>query len=241
MRPNKRLKKYGKIRRILVAVLLFNFCSMALLAQRPDSLVMKPNETAKSRERVPTVRERTSPESEKIRVEKQEIIPVPMTEDSSAKAVALADSTVKKELEEGHSPKKAMIYSIVLPGLGQAYNHKYWKIPIVYGALAGAGYFIYYNTQQYRVAVDEYLDALILSSDADDRYLKYWRRNMEMSYIAIVLVDALAVVDAYVDANLFYWDVDPDLSLRVEPSIQPVLQPGGNIVNNYGFKCSLTF
>jgi len=54
-------------------------------------------------------------------------------------------------------------------------------------------------------------------------------------------VDALAVVDAYVDANLFYWDVDEDLTLRMEPSIQPFFNSSGAIKNNYGFKCSLTF
>ena len=62
-----------------------------------------------------------------------------------------------------------------------------------------------------------------------------------MSIIATVAVDALAVVDAYVDANLFYWDVSPDLTLRMEPSIQPVFNGSGTINNSYGLKCRLTF
>lgn len=149
-----------------------------------------------------------------------------------------ADSIINAALKEGHSPKRAMIYSIVLPGLGQAYNKKYFKIPIVYAALGTAGYMIYYNTLKYSEASDNYLDD---PSTTNERYVQGYRRNLELSYIGLVLVDALAVVDAYVDAHLFYWDVDPDLSIRMEPSIQPMLNSSGTIVNNYGFRCRLTF
>ncbi len=144
----------------------------------------------------------------------------------------------KDEEELDHSSRRAMIYAMVLPGLGQAYNKKYYKIPIVYGALGGVSYWVYYNTQGYRQASADYTE---LQDDRNERYLRAWRRNLELSYITLVGAYALQVLDAYVDANLFYWDVDPDLTVRIQPSIDPVFLPGGLPINNYGFKCKLTF
>lgn len=137
-----------------------------------------------------------------------------------------------------HSPRKAMFYSLFLPGAGQAYNKKYFKIPIVYGALGGVGYLVYYNTQGYRQITEIYLDD---PNSTNERYLRRGRRNLELSYIALAATHALQVLDAYVDAYLFYWDVDADLSIRLEPSVDPVLMPGGVPISNYGFKCTLTF
>jgi hypothetical protein len=78
-------------------------------------------------------------------------------------------------------------------------------------------------------------------STTHERYLRAWRRNLELSYITLAGAYALQVVDAYVDAHLFYWDVSPELTLRVEPSIRPHLVPVGGPVTNYGLKCSLSF
>ena len=225
MKPKRSIEKYGKIRRISVTVLLFTFCSISMLSQVPDSITIDPDES-KGRLSDPPKETRQPP--------------LRLVDDSIQGTVFHVDSTGKEELEEGHSPRKAMIYSIVLPGLGQAYNKKYWKIPIVYAALAGAGYAIYFNLGQYRLASAAY-SADGGQTDLNERYLRYYRRNLELSFIGLVVVDALAVVDAYVDANLFYWDVDPDLTLRVEPSIQPIFNASGTMRNNYGFKCSLTF
>ncbi|MDA3822772.1 MAG: DUF5683 domain-containing protein, partial [Bacteroidales bacterium] len=134
-----------------------------------------------------------------------------------------AIQTVNPE-EMDHSPRKAMIYGLVLPGLGQAYNKKYFKIPFVYAALGGVSYWIYYNTQGYRnISVEYELD----DNSTNERYLKAWRRNLELSYISLVGAYALQVLDAYVDANLFFWDVSPDLTIRLQPSIDPLyLSPG---------------
>ncbi len=136
-----------------------------------------------------------------------------------------------------HSPRKAMLFALAFPGLGQAYNKKYWKMPIVYGAFGGVGYWIYYNTNMYR----EYLDLYKTDEDRYEPYVEFSRRQLELSYITLVGVYALQVVDAYVDAHLFYWDMSPDLSLRVEPSFEPTLFPEGMPANNYGFKFKLTF
>lgn len=240
MIPAYSLKIIGKFRRTFVMVLLFTFGGMSIIAQTPDSIQYAVDTTELERlapGQEPARRPNLQPRSEPL--EDNQYIQV--SPDSSQKGLVLtqADSTIVEEKEEGHSPRKAMIYSIVLPGAGQAYNKKYWKMPIVYAALGGAGYAIYYNTQEYRAVLTE---LELAPNDADLlRYTKYWRRNMELSYIAIVLVDALAVVDAYVDAHLFYWDVDPDLTIRVEPSIQPLLIPDGSIMNTYSIRASFTF
>ena len=137
-----------------------------------------------------------------------------------------------------HSPTRAWVYSAVLPGLGQIYNRKYWKLPIVYGIMGGVGYWIWYNTQQYRIWLAEYEE---VQSTINQNYLKAWRRQVELSYITLVGAHALQILDAYVDAHLFYWDVTPDLTLRIEPNIVPLVSPSGYLNNNYGLKCSLSF
>ena len=135
-----------------------------------------------------------------------------------------------------HSPQRAIMYALVLPGLGQGYNRKYYKIPIVYGAIGVAGYAIYYNTTNYKQAS---LDYALDPSDINERYLRAWRRNLELSYIAMIAVYALQVIDAYVDANLYAWDVSRDLSFRLQPDIQPLMLPTSRPVTTYGLSCSL--
>jgi hypothetical protein len=121
-----------------------------------------------------------------------------------------------------HSPTRAIVYAAVLPGLGQIYNKKYFKLPIVYAAIGGAGYLIYYNRNQYLQAIDSYnLDP----SSQNERILRGWRRNLELSIIVTAGVYGLQIIDAYVDANLFYWDVNTDLSIRVAPDIRPLMLP----------------
>lgn len=137
-----------------------------------------------------------------------------------------------------HSPTKAMLFSLFLPGAGQVYNKKIWKVPIVYGVLAGAGYWVYYNTGIYREASAAYADD---PSDFNERVLRAWRRNLELSYITLVAAHGLQILDAYVDAYLFYWDVNPDLAIRLEPSIDPIVLPTGIVAGNYGLKLSMKF
>ena len=137
-----------------------------------------------------------------------------------------------------HDPNRAMFYSLFLPGLGQAYNKKYFKIPVVYGVLGGVSYWIWFNTQNYREASQNYTDD---PSTINERYLRAWRRNLELSYISLAAAHALQVLDAYVDAHLFYWDVSPDLTVRVEPSVSPLITNTGMVAGNYGLRCRLTF
>lgn len=135
-----------------------------------------------------------------------------------------------------HSPHKATIYSTVLPGLGQAYNKKYWKIPIIYAGFGVSGYFAVDNQKQYKKykeaysirldgnenTVDEFADSY---TDEDLRLLKnYYRRNRDLSYVSIGLIYVLNIVDAAVDAHLFQFNVDDNLSLQWSPA--PVSNTG---------------
>ncbi len=144
------------------------------------------------------------------------------------------DSLQVVEVRKPKSPSRALLYAMVLPGLGQAYNGKYWKIPIVWGALGVSGYAIFYNTQQYELAVRDYL----VSESDDDRIVRGWRRNMELSYIVTALIYGLQILDAYVDANLYSWDVNDNLSLGISPSLQPMMSHTSLSGYSGGLTCS---
>ncbi|MFN2457552.1 MAG: DUF5683 domain-containing protein [Chitinophagaceae bacterium] len=135
-----------------------------------------------------------------------------------------------------HSPKKAAIRSAILPGWGQAYNKKYWKIPIVYGALGTAGGFFIYNVKWYNRTRFAYkvlstkdtsnydkifykLQGYVRNNDPAglQYYRNEFRRDVDYSVIAFILLWGLNVVDASVDAHLKTFDVTPDLSLKIKP------------------------
>jgi len=143
-----------------------------------------------------------------------------------------------------HSPRKAAIRSAVLPGLGQIYNKKYWKVPIIYGALGISGAVLAYNLTNYRALKVAYRakytatqpredpitgaplppdssewskirpDLLPIDMNALRSYRDEFRRNIDYSILAIILLWGLNVVDATVDAHLKAFDVNPDLSLN---------------------------
>jgi hypothetical protein len=144
-----------------------------------------------------------------------------------------ADS-LQLEVREPKSPTRALLYAMVLPGLGQAYNGKYWKIPIVWGALGVSAYAIHFNTQNYEAAVRDYL----LNEGDDDRIVRGWRRNMELSYIVTILIYGLQMLDAYVDANMYTWDVNDNLSMGISPSLQPMMSHTSLSGYSGGLTCS---
>lgn len=133
------------------------------------------------------------------------------------------DSIPKK----GHSPRKAALFSAVIPGMGQAYNRKYWKVPIVYAAGVGMfylfdsnnkNYFLYYN------AIVDLNDGKELPSDLqqyskDDlgRIRDYYRRNRDLSFMGLAGVYFLNIIDAMVDGYFFEYDMSDDLSLKIRP------------------------
>jgi len=129
-----------------------------------------------------------------------------------------------------HSPKKASWLALI-PGAGQIYNKKYWKLPIVYGGLGSTGFLIYYYGNQTSIYRKEYVlraneieegrnPALEnMSTDAILVQRNFYRKNMEICVAACAIVYALSILDASVDAHLFYYDVSDNLSLGVKPKI----------------------
>lgn len=149
------------------------------------------------------------------------------------------------------SPKKASIYAALFPGLGQVYNGKYWKLPIVYGGYAGLIYVLGWNNNNYTDYFEAYktmskYQTVVQMSQSDKDYLNdlfkisYWnlnvnparfetfktqlksgkdfyRRSRDMSIIMIAALHVLSIIDASVDANLFDFEINDDLSMRLNP------------------------
>ena len=120
---------------------------------------------------------------------------------------------------------KATLMSAVVPGLGQIYNKKYWKLPILYGASGALIYFIKTNDTEFnkfRKALLYRYDEDSLTADIYPRYTDedltvrkdYYRRNRDLSYILAVVLYSLNIVDAYVDSQLMNFDISDNLSLR---------------------------
>jgi hypothetical protein len=130
-----------------------------------------------------------------------------------------------------HSPKKAAILSAVLPGAGQVYNKKYWKVPVIYAGAAGlvysfqfnqSRYIKYRNAYKYRIdddasTVDDYIG--IYSDDNLNTLQKYYHRYRDMTVMGFAVLYALNIIDASVDAHMFYFDVSDNLSMNFHPSL----------------------
>jgi len=122
-------------------------------------------------------------------------------------------------------PKKAGLYSAILPGSGQVYTKKYWKVPIIYGGLITSAYYIKESNDLYQLYKSTYLNRLdgdftdnLNYSDSDLRTLtEHYRRNREVSALLFTLTYILNIVDASVNAHLFDYDVSEDLSLHIQP------------------------
>lgn len=190
---------------------------------------------------------------------------------ADAKKIVTANDSVTKRAKRDWStwrpnPKRAMWLALVIPGGGQIYNRKYWKLPIVYGGFVGCAYAMRWNNQMYKDYSQAYMDLmdndpktesynqfLHLGAQINDqnqsRYEKLfknrkdkYRRWRDLSFFALVGVYALSVVDAYVDASLSEFDLSDDLSLRVEPAV--INNPTGRDrikQNALGIQCALTF
>ncbi len=130
----------------------------------------------------------------------------------------------------GNKANMAAMYSAVLPGLGQAYNKKYWKIPILYGGAVVLAYFLNYNNNLYQ----ESRNSLIAIRDGDprtqpidpdisetsyERATDYWRRNRDLLIIGAIVLYALNIVEAHVDAHLSAFTTEESLSMKIRPSI----------------------
>lgn len=145
--------------------------------------------------------------------------------------VAAAGKTVPDSVKAHvHSPFKAAIYSLVLPGLGQAYNKKYWKIPVVYAGLGGLGFGFFKNRTDYQTAREAYLSRMDQDPNNDIDYKGYttsqlqtvknnYKSAMDIFTILGIVWWSLNIVDASVDAHLYNFDISDKLSLHVQPNI----------------------
>ncbi len=142
--------------------------------------------------------------------------------------VLIDNALIEKKEIDPLRPSKAAFYSAILPGAGQFYNKKYWKIPIVWGAIGTGVYFYIRNDKQYdryrdaykrRLAGftdDEFSDANgnpLISNDGLIRAQQQFRRNKEVSLLVTIGLYALNIIDANVDAHLLQFNVDENLSL----------------------------
>ena len=126
------------------------------------------------------------------------------------------------------SATKASILSIILPGSGQIYNKKYWKVPIIYSSLATSIYFICENQKKLTNYENAYIDRVNgRTDDYIDVYnntqlisiIDYYERNRDISMMITAAIYLLNIVDASVDAHLFDFDVSEDLSIETKPEI----------------------
>lgn len=169
---------------------------------------------------------------------------------------------IEKKAEEVHSPKKATIYSAILPGLGQAYNKKYWKIPLVYAGFGTLGYFIHWNNENYQIMKNAYNDFTDdddntnshldldgaqyydLTKEPDITNFKtnvakqqdYYRRNRDLLVICTFGFYGLQIIDASVDAHFFDFDISEDLTFNWQPTMNSF-----NRQTVYGINCTFTF
>ena len=188
-----------------------------------------------------------------------EITSAPVLKESEVPADSL-----KKEIDQKiwvPNPTKATWLALVIPGGGQIYNRKYWKLPIFYGGFAGCAYALTWNSKMYKDYSTAYKDAMngnMQSSSITDllppgykisetqlkellrKRKDTYRRYRDLSIFAFIGVYLLSVIDAYVDAELSNFDITPDLSMKVEPAVID------NRINNSsnrsaGLQCSFRF
>lgn len=193
-----------------------------------------------------------------------------ITIDSASLSKALVPKALRKKRNWATwrpDTKRAMWLALVLPGAGQIYNRKYWKLPIIYGGFVGCAYAMSWNNQMYHDYSQAYLDImdddpntqsynqfLHLGAQIDasniERYKEIFRKRKDryrrwrdMSMFVMIGVYAFSVIDAYVDASLSEFDISDDLSLRVEPTVINNNQRTRNPLRSstLGLQCSLTF
>jgi len=192
-----------------------------------------------------------------------------ITIDSASLSKALAPKALRKKRDWSTwrpDTKRALWLALVLPGAGQIYNRKYWKLPIIYGGFVGCAYAMSWNNQMYHDYSQAYLDImdddpntqsynqfLHLGATIDnsniERYKEIFRKRKDryrrwrdMSMFVMIGVYAFSVIDAYVDASLSEFDISDDLSLRVEPTVLNNSRERNPFRSSaVGLQCALTF
>ena len=169
------------------------------------------------------------------------------------------DKTKRQVIPEYHNPKTATWLALI-PGAGQAYNRKYWKMPIVYAGFFATGYLGITNGNDYRLYRDAYdfktgvnPDVSEKAKEISEKYTgenlvtlrDYYRRNMELSWIIMAAWYAVQIIDASVDAHFMYYEIDDDLTLQVDPKWEPgfvdCAYGYGNGIGTAGLSVKLNF
>ena len=164
-------------------------------------------------------------------------------------------------------PKRALWLALVVPGAGQIYNRKYWKLPIFYGGFVGCAYALRWNNMMYHDYSQAYLDIMDddpntqsynqflhlgtqITAENQQRWQEVFRKRKDryrswrdLSFFVMIGVYALSVVDAYVDASLSEFDISPDLSFHFSPAIFNGQENGQNKFSKpaVGLQCGFTF
>lgn len=190
--------------------------------------------------------------ADSIAVQKQ-----PNTQDSIIKSIEQtpvlknSDTIIKKKNINYRNPRSAAIRSAILPGLGQVYNKKWWKVPIVYVALGGTAWYFFDSRKWYKEFQLGYKVAYNIATKGDSTgydklkifevknavnqnlqnqlqsYRDDYRRDVDYSALYFVLAWALNVVDAAVDAHLSSFDISPDLSFKIQPGYSELAKTNG--------------
>lgn len=158
------------------------------------------------------------------------------------KKTSSADTSKEQSSKKKFNPRTATLRSAILPGWGQIYNKKYWKLPLVYGGLGTTAYVFFYNITTYKLLRQAYIlkldrdplnDSLIdsrfrqLSAPSIRSNRDLFRQNIDYSVIFFILFWGLNVVDATVDAQLKGFDVNDNLSLQFHPGYSPMANTTG--------------
>ena len=198
------------------------------------------------------------------------VVDMQTLEPERATSVVVDSNRVKKPKRDWNTwrpnPKRALWLALVLPGAGQIYNRKYWKLPLIYGGFMGCIYALSWNNMMYKDYSQAYLDIMDddpgtasynkflhlgvqIDQSNEDRYKKLfknrkdkYRRWRDLSFFAMLGVYALSVIDAYVDAELSEFDISKDLSLRVTPAV--ISNPSARTrlsAQSVGVNCCLNF
>ena len=198
------------------------------------------------------------------------VVDMQTLETEKATSVVVDSNRVKKPKRDWNTwrpnPKRALWLALVLPGAGQIYNRKYWKLPIIYGGFMGCIYALTWNNMMYKDYSQAYLDImdndpgtasynkfLHLGVEINDQNMERYkqlfksrkdkyRRWRDLSFFVMLGVYAISVIDAYVDAELSEFDISKDLSLKVSPAVIPNYSGGNPLqAQSLGVNCSLNF
>lgn len=180
----------------------------------------------------------------------------------SIKKDSIMLATYGKERVFNPNPTRAVWLSALFPGLGQIYNRRYWKLPIIVGGYVGLAYATSWNNGMLRDYTKAYNDAMdndpntnsymnfypstTREEDIDMSWLQsvlkskkdYYRRNRDLCIIGMVGLYLVCIIDAYVDASLAHFDITPDLSMQVKPA---VIEPHVGRLPSVGLQCAFSF